>query len=250
MIIKDGIATDSSGRSFSTGNGVSASTTLSQDQYQQLVTETSRIDSAKNQRQSALSQAQALAAQTPGIERCVSWSGYLENGQECAIATASSDTTTVQTRSVSNSLSNVDSQTVLNVESSTATAGVDSVTITVKATNEFVAPVIKSEAVEVQGTTADVSSLALKIETNVKAAVDIDKSLRKLDTLRKVTASSVIKLPDAKLSKESAISLTPSICSASGIQVSKIGKGLCTIAYTILSEAGNTYTTEKTFSFR
>ena len=64
LIIKDGIATDSSGRSFSTGNGVSASTTLSQDQYQQLVTETSRIDSAKNQRQSALSQAQLLAAQT------------------------------------------------------------------------------------------------------------------------------------------------------------------------------------------
>ena len=250
LIIKDGVATDTSGRSYDVGSGVSTSTTLSQAQYQQLVTETSRIDSAKNQRQTALSKAQTLAAQTPGIERCVSWSGYLENGQECAIATASSDTTTVQTRSVSNSLSNVDSQTVLNVESSTATAGVDSVTITVKATNEFVAPVIKSEAVEVQGTTADVSSLALKIETNVKAAVDIDKSLRKLDTLRKVTASSVIKLPDAKLSKESAISLTPSICSASGIQVSKIGKGLCTIAYTILSEAGNTYTTEKTFSFR
>ncbi len=250
LIIKDGVATDTSGRSYDVGSGVSTSTTLSQAQYQQLVTETSRIDSAKNQRQTALSKAQTLAAQTPGIERCVSWSGYLENGQECAIATTSSDTTTVQTRSVSNSLSNVDSQTVLNVESSTATAGVDSVTITVKATNEFVAPVIKSEAVEVQGTTADVSSLALKIETNVKAAVDIDKSLRKLDTLRKVTASSVIKLPDAKLSKESAISLTPSICSTSGIQVSKIGKGLCTIAYTILSEAGNTYTTEKTFSFR
>jgi hypothetical protein len=250
LIIKDGVATDSSGRSFSTGNGVSTSTTLSQEQYQQLVTETSRIDSARNQRQSALSQAQALAAQTPGIERCVSWSGYLENGQECAIATASSDTTTVQTRSVSNSLSNVDSQTVLNVESSTASAGVDSITIRVKATNEYVAPIIKSEGVEVQGKASDVSSLALKIETNIKAAVDIDKSLRKLDTLRKVTASSVIKLPDAKLSKESAVSLTPSICSASGIEVSKIGKGLCTIAYTILSEAGNAYTTEKTFSFR
>jgi hypothetical protein len=250
LIIKDGIATDASGRSFSTGNGVSTLTTLSQEQYQQLVTETSRIDSARNQRQSALSQAQLLAAQTPGIERCVSWSGYLENGQECALATASSETTNVQTRSISNSLSNVDSQTVLNLESSTATANVDSVTITVKATNEYVAPVIKSESVEVQGTMADVSLLASKIETNVKAAVDIDKSLRKLDTLRKVTASSMIKLPDAKLSKESAISLTPSICSTSGIQVSKIGKGLCTIAYTILSEAGNTYTTEKTFSFR
>lgn len=250
LIIKDGIATDSSGRSFSTGNGVSASTTLSQEQYQQLVSETSRIDSAKNQRQIALSQAQLLASQTPGIERCVSWSGYLESGQECATATASSETTTVQTRSVSNSLSNIDSQTVLNVESATASSGVDSVTITVKASNEFVSPIIKSEAVEVQGTTSVVSTLASKIETNIKAAVDIDKSLRKLETIRKVTASSSIKLPDAKLSKETAISLTPNICSVTGIQVSKIGRGLCTVAYTIISEAGNTYTTEKSFSFR
>jgi hypothetical protein len=250
LIIKDGIATDSSGRSFSTGNGASTTTTLSQEQYQQLVSETSRIESAKNQRQLALTQAQSLASQTPGIERCVTWSGYLESGQECAIATASSETTTVQTRSISNSLSSVDSQTVLNIESVTSTNSNDSVTISVKATNEFVTPVIKSDGVEVQGSVTNVSTLALKIETSAKAAIDIDKSLRKLDSLRKVTASSVVKLPDSKMSKESANTLTPDVCSISGIQVSRIGKGICTIVYTLISEAGNSYTTEKSFSFR
>jgi hypothetical protein len=249
LIIKDGIATDSSGRSFSTGNGVSATTTLSQAQFEQLVSETSRIDSAKNQRQIALGQAQALAAQTPGVERCVSWSGYLENGQECAIA-ITSDTATVQTRSVSNSLSNIDSQTVLSVESSTVSGSSDSVTITVKATNEYVTPLIKSEAVDVQGAVSKVAALALKIETSLKSALDIDRSLRKFDSIRKITASSIVNLPKAKLSQESGVSLTPAVCSASGTQVSRIGKGLCTIAYTIVSEVGNSYTTENSFSFR
>lgn len=249
LIIKDGIATDASGRSFSTGNGVSATTTLSQEQFQQLVTETSRIESAQNQRQLALNQARALASQTPGIERCVSWSGYLENGQECATAT-SSDSATVQVKSVSNSLSGNDSQTVLNFGSDSATVASESITVNVKPLNNFVAPKINSDSVEIAGSASKVSGLAQKIEVDAKTSTDIDKSLRKLESLRTVTASSSIKLPDAKLSKESAVSQTPNVCSISGIQVIRSGKGLCTVSYTITSEAGNTYTTEKTFTFR
>ncbi|CAN2172390.1 hypothetical protein MCEMRH37_00078 [Candidatus Nanopelagicaceae bacterium] len=249
LIIKDGIATDASGRSFSTGNGVSATTTLSQEQFQQLVTETSRIESAQNQRQLALNQARALAAQTPGIERCVSWSGYLENGQECATAT-SSDSATVQVKSVSNSLSGNDSQTVLNIGSDSATVTSESITVNVKPLNNYVAPKINSNSVEIAGSASKVSGLAQKIEVDAKTSTDIDKSLRKLESLRTVTASSSIKLPDAKLSKESAVSQTPNVCSISGIQVIRSGKGLCTVSYTITSEAGNTYTTEKTFTFR
>lgn len=249
LIIKDGIATDASGRSFSTGNGVSATTTLSQEQFQQLVTETSRIESAQNQRQLALNQARALAAQTPGIERCVSWSGYLENGQECATAT-SSDSATVQVKSVSNSLSRNDSQTVLNLGSDSATVTSESITVNVKPLNNYVAPKINSDSVEIAGSASKVSGLAQKIEVDAKTSTDIDKSLRKLESLRTVTASSSIKLPEAKLSKESAVSQTPNVCSISGIQVIRSGKGLCTVSYTITSEAGNTYTTEKTFTFR
>ena len=249
LIIKDGIATDSSGRSFNTGNGTATTTTLSQQQFQQLVIESDRIDSAKNQRQIALDKARALALQTPGIERCVTWSGYLENGQECAIATTS-DSATVQMKSVSNSLSGSDSRTVLNFGSDSSTVSTDSVTVNVKPINEFVAAKINSESVDIEGKVSTVSGLALKIETDAKTGTDIDKSLRKLDSLRSITASSSIKLPDSKLTKESVISLTPGICSISGIQVARVGKGVCTVSYALTSEAGNTYTTEKTFTFR
>jgi len=249
LIIKDGIATDSSGRSFNTGNGTASTTTLSQQQFQQLVKESDRIDSAKNQRQIALDNARSLAIQTPGIERCVTWSGYLENGQECATATTS-DSATVQMKSVSNSLSGSDSRTVLNVGTDSATVTTDSVTVNVKPANEFIAPKMNSESVEIEGKVSTVTSLALKIETDAKTGSDIDKSLRKLDSLRSVTASSSIKLPVSKLTKESVVSLTPGICSISGIQVARVGKGVCTVSYTLTSEAGNTYTTEKTFTFR
>ena len=61
----------------------------------------------------------------------------------------------------------MDSQTVLNVESSTVTGSSDSVTITIKATNEYLAPVIKSDAVDVKGALTEVTTLALKIETSL-----------------------------------------------------------------------------------
>jgi hypothetical protein len=249
LIIKDGVATDTSGRSYDVGSGLSTSTTLSQAQFQQLVTETSRIDNAKNQRQIALEKARSLAIQTPGLERCVSWSGYLENGQECATAT-SSDSATVQTKSASNSLSNSDSQTVLNFGTESSTVSSDSVTVNVKPLNNYAAPKINSESVEIEGSASKVSSLALKIETNLKTGTDIDKSLRKLESLRTITASSSIKLPDSKLTKESVASLTPEVCSVAGIQISRSSKGTCKVSYTLTSEAGNTYTTEKTFTFR
>ena len=249
LIIKDGIATDTTGRSYDVGSGLAATTTLSQGQFQQLVKETSRIENAKSQRQVALAKAQSLALQTPGIERCVSWSGYLENGQECANA-SSGDSSTVKMKSVSNSLQTSESQTVLSIGTESKTAISDSVTVNVKPTNEYVDPKLESEAVEIEGKAATLSELARKIETDVKTATDITKSLQKLDSLRSITASSSIKLPDAKLSRESAVSQTPNVCSVSGIQVSRTGKGVCTVSYTITSEAGNTYTTEKTFTFR
>ena len=249
LIIKDGIATDSSGRSFDTGSGISTSTSLTPVQFQQLVTEVDRIKSAKHQRLSASDQAKILATQTPGVERCVTWSGYLENGQECATVT-SSDSATVQMRSVSNSLGGSDSHTVLNVGTESSTASTDSVTVNVKPKNEFIDPKMKSEAVDIEGKVSTVTGLALKIETDAKTGSDIDKSLRKLDSLRSVTASSTIKLPDSKLTNESVVSLTPGICTTSGIQVARVGKGVCTVSYTLTSEAGNTYTTQKTFTFR
>ena len=49
LLIKDGVATDSSGRSFNTGTGVTTNTTLTNTQYADFVSESKRIDSANNE---------------------------------------------------------------------------------------------------------------------------------------------------------------------------------------------------------
>lgn len=132
-MIKDGVATDSSGKSFNTGTGVSTKTTLTPEQYKDLVTESKRIENAGNQRQDALNKSKELALQTPGVERCVSWQGNLENGTECSKAITSTISTGETLTVTSNSLKNTIAGSSKNIlKTDTSTAGVDSVTVTVK----------------------------------------------------------------------------------------------------------------------
>ena len=111
---------------------------MTKTQYSDFVGESQRIDSAKNERLKALNKSKELALQTPGVERCVAWQGYLENGKECSKANistiASGETSTVTSNSVKNTITE-SSKNVLKTD--TSTAGIDSVTVTVKAKNEF-----------------------------------------------------------------------------------------------------------------
>lgn len=257
LIIKDGVATDSTGKSFDTGTGISTSTTLTTSQYQQLVKEVVRRDSAETQRQKAIEQAQMLAKQTPGIERCVSWSGYFENGKECSISNfnSNSDSLTVSSRSILNSLA-ADTSTALTLtteistDSATPTTKSESFTVVSKAANEFVNIKLEIEAVSEKGDAREMSELASKVEDKRVNVTDITNNLTKLDNLRKVTASTSVKLPDAKIADEFALSLTPSVCSISNLVVVRVAKGKCMVSYTLKSPAGNSYTSEKEFIFR
>jgi hypothetical protein len=257
LVIKDGVATDSTGKSFDTGTGLSASTSLSNDQYQQLVKEINRRDSAESQRQNAITQAQSLARQTPGIERCVNWSGFLENGKECAIyeLNSTTDSATVSTRSVLNSLES-ESSTVLSSSSNkgpvtdSSTVSMETLTVVTKKSNEFLTVKVDVETLSQKGDTREMAVLASRVESNQLNAADIGKNLTKLEVLRKITASSSVKLPNSKISEEFAIALTPEICSIVGLTVTRVAKGLCTISYTLKSPTGNTYTSEKNFQFR
>ena len=249
LIIKDGVATDSSGRSFNTGTGVTTTTTLTQEQFSQLVTETKRIDNAKSQREIALNQARDLAVQTLGLERCVSWSGYYENGRECATA-VTSDTATVQTRSISNSLNTSDTSSVLNVISSDSGTVADSITVVVKAPNEFETPTVRSEAVMVSGGYSKLSTLLVKLETETAISSEISKSLQIVDSLKKSTAAKSVNLPNLKISEEEVSTLTPQVCVASENRVLRIGKGTCRFTYTAVAESGNQFLISKSFKFR
>jgi|688.fasta_scaffold23512_2 hypothetical protein len=247
LIIKDGIATDSTGRSFNTGTGISTTTTLSAEQFNSLVKETSRIESAKSQKSIALSKSRELALQTPGIERCVTWEGYLENGKECSIA-VSSESSTVTSNSVVNSLAS-ETGTVLSVSDSSTTQS-ESFTVSVKADNKYKNNSIQVDSVQFTGETDDVISLASKLESNKPVSADIAKNFQKLNSIRSKTYSSAVKLPDAKYSDEKALSSTPTVCKVEGISVLRLSKGNCEISYTLSSKSGNEYSVTKNWVFK
>jgi hypothetical protein len=247
LIIKDGIATDSTGRSFNTGTGISTTTTLTSEQFNSFVKEATRIESAKSQQSIALAKSRELALQTPGIERCVTWEGYLENGKECSIAT-STDSSTVSSNSVVSSLA-ADTSTILSIPDS-STSGSESVTVTIKGDNEFKNTSIEIDAVSFKGKFEEVISLASKLESSKTVSADISKNFQKLAQLRSKTYSSSVRLPDAKYSDEKIKTSTPSVCKVEGVSILRLAKGSCEILYTLESKSGNEYSSNRSWVFK
>ena len=252
LLIKDGVATDSSGRSFNTGTGVTTNTTLTNAQYADFVSESKRIDSANNEQLNALNKSKELALQTPGVERCVTWQGYLENGKECSKASISTivsgETSTVTSNSVKNTITE-SSKNVLKTD--TSTAGIDSVTVTVKAKNEFETSVMKIETVEFEGKPKEIILVAQKLETSTVVVQAIEKAFLKFDAIKTQTNAKSVALPDARYVAEETISETPKVCKIDGVTVVRLKKGTCNISYTLTSlENSNVYTANKSITFK
>ena len=258
MVIKDGIATDSSGRSFSTGTGISTTTTLSQEQYSLLVSETNRLDNAAAQKSLALTKSRILALETPGLERCVKWFGYLEKGEECSLAT-SSDSTSLSSHSLSSSIASDTATAVISVDTGTSviansatTTGLGPVplSIAVKQGIENADPKLEVTVVNVIANAKEVVKISAKVESDKAFSIDVEKYINKLVAIAAETNLSKFKLPSSRLSEESSVSLTPLVCSVEGLLVQKKSKGVCSISYTIVHTSVNTYTVEKTFTFK
>jgi hypothetical protein len=257
MVIKDGVATDSSGRSFNTGTGISTTTTLSQEQYSLLVAETNRLDNATVQKNLALIKSRTLALETPGLERCVKWFGYLENGEECSIA-SSADSASLTSNSLSSSIKSDTATSVIAVDTSTSVLASSSTTIlesaplsiVVKQGSENADPKLEVSVVNISADAEEVVQLSAKVESTKSFSVDVEKYINKLVAISAETNLSKFKLPASRLSEEAAVSLTPLVCTVDGLLVQKKSKGICSIAYTITPPSGNTYTVEKTFTFK
>jgi hypothetical protein len=258
MVIKDGIATDSSGRSFSTGTGISTTTTLSQEQYSLLVSETNRLDNAAAQKSLALTKSRILALETPGLERCVKWFGYLEKGEECSLAT-SSDSTSLSSHSLSSSIASDTATAVISVDTGTSVIansatttglGLVPLSIAVKQGIENADPKLEVTVVNVVANAKEVVKISAKVESDKAFSIDVEKYINKLVAIAAETNLSKFKLPSSRLSEESSVSLTPLVCSVEGLLVQKKSKGVCSISYTIVPPSGNTYTVEKTFTFK
>ena len=251
LVIKDGVATDSAGRSFSTGTGLTADTTLTAVQYANLVSEFQRIDRAVNQQSKALERSKLLAGETIGVERCVEWQGSLESGTECsrvdAVPNSGTESFTVSSRSVANSI--IKSQKdILVPDSSTST--LDSITVLVKERNSFLNDSMVDSAVKVTGSAQEVASMAKKVDETERSISLLQNALNRLDSMKQASSSRQFILPTAARFDEKAETDTPLICKIVDNKILKVKKGICIVAYTFLSiESGNSFTVRKSLTF-
>jgi hypothetical protein len=74
--------------------------------------------------------------------------------------------------------------------------------------------------------------------------------LSKLDALRPITYSKTQNLPNEKIIDETAVSLTPEICSIKGTSVTSLKPGKCIFTYELIGASGNSFTTQKEIVFK
>ena len=225
----------------------------------------------------AKSVAQTAANSTPGIQRCSKWSGYGQSGQECAYTfvapnpgtvtpgTTSSDTQTATTQTPSETstvltrpsetstvtVQSSDTQTVLSTpsDSSTVTTTIDPTSVKVSQTTSGTSQ-LGLATISIEGTTREIAKLIPKIVTKAAEQKSLATILTKLDAIREITYSKVQTLPSERSIEETAVSLTPDICSVKGAKVTSLRAGTCIFSYELTGASGNSFTVEKQIVFR
>ena len=216
--------------------------------------------------------AQTAADSTPGIQRCSKWSGYGQTGQECAYTfVAPVAGTTTSTSAGSSAETSGTSGTTTPVAPVTPTSDTSTV-LSNTAPVSPAAPVTPVENVDptsvkvtqsssgsgqlglttvsVEGSTQEISKLVQKIVITKSELKSLDTILTKLDALRALTYSKIQNLPIERNIEETAVSLTPDICSVKGTKVTSLKPGKCVFTYELIGASGNSFTVQKEIVFK
>jgi len=209
--------------------------------------------------------AQAAADLTPGIQRCSKWSGYGQSGQECAYTflapgekpLVSESSTTPTKPSADTSPSSTSTLPTTDTSTVTANAEASPVASKVASTNSGTMGTTSSgdasaglSAISVEGTTQQLGALIAKVIDPGVEQKSLAKILLKLDALRPTTYSKTQSLPVERIIEETAVSLTPDICSVKGTTVTSLKPGKCTFTYELIGASGNSFTTQKSIVFK
>ncbi len=161
----------------------------------------------------------AAANDTPGIERCSSWSGFGQNGRECSYVFVDPATTQTSTNSESTSEQEVSgASTQINV-------GLDTVNISMSSLS--------------------ISRLALNLAPSQSEGTKIANLATGFAKLASTQNTASRNLPRVAGLKYQVVSLTKSVCQASTWRVRVIKKGLCIIEVTATDSGGNSYSFAK-----
>lgn len=163
--------------------------------------------------------ASSAAAETPGIERCSSWSGFGESGRECSYVFV--DPATQQRNSTNQST------TDSNQPDGSSAIEVD------------------LESVRVARSSLSISRLALSITPNETEGQRIAQLAEGFAVLSAVQRTAVRQLPRVTGIKYTVNSITKSVCQASTQRVRISGAGVCIIVVEAKDSAGNVYSFAK-----
>jgi hypothetical protein len=183
--------------------------------------------------------AETAAAQTPGIERCSSWSGFGESGRECAYAFVSPGSASpIVVVPVSQSVQ-------VSVSPSVTTSPIQA-PVSVSAQPEVApettaSPSVELSAVVVSGSSVAVARQALLITPDTTEATSISALANSITAVRSVQRTTLQALPRDPTLTYSVVSLTPGICRASTFRVRINRPGLCQLEIQITDSVGNEY---------
>ena len=168
------------------------------------------------------------------------------NADSRTVTSSSSPTTSTSTSTLSGVS---DSSTVTETPTVTTSQALSLAAPVTSTTSRSTA--VTLQVVSVAGTTAEIKQLVEKIEPSKKDVSAISDLMKRLESTKVVTRTQKqVSLPKASSVEESAKSLSPDVCTVSGMTVNSIKKGICSIEYTVLDSLGNTYKTTKTLEFK
>lgn len=194
--------------------------------------------------------AENAAKQTPGIERCSSWSGFGEAGKECAyafIAPSSSSTPIDQASSSSESANPSESQsqtvTIISATSSQEVVREEASTPVPSASSDSATSSVALglDAVSVSGTSVQIARTALSITSDPVEANSISALAANITAVPTIIRSVTQSLPRVTDLTYKVVSLTPEICKASTWRVRVSKPGLCQVGFQITDSEGNSY---------
>jgi len=109
---------------------------------------------------------------------------------------------------------------------------------------------ITADAIQFKGSISQVRDVIKVLQISGSESKALSNSLSKLVDIKAVQKISKVKLPNSSELQETARSLTPAVCSVSGLVIKAKKVGVCQITFSVEGTSGNTLETLKKITFK
>lgn len=189
--------------------------------------------------------AEAAARETPGLERCSSWSGFGESGRQCAyafIAPGSSSAGASANTASGTSTTSLVVRTVTQSSTATQSPATSSSSGGVSGSATVSSSIaVGLDTVQVSGSSIDVARTALSVTADQVEAASISALAEGITGVRTLQRSLLQEMPRDSALTYRVRSVTPGVCLASSWRVRIMQPGLCLVSIEIVDSSGNSY---------